>query len=335
MHGNGWLGMVAIDIAGVAGGCLVRSRVEKSLLSRLMPILKTLKNKIKAAVKLGPAGAWYYFAVMPRILKTSPVVGLTDARCEVHALTSRRHWLYLMWALKSFYAKTGRKYALCIHDDGTLPPKAFAAFRAHFPDARVIPRSEADVLMAGELAGYPMVRAFREQNRFAQKMTDYVAYLRSGRMLMLDSDILVFSEPVELLRRIEDPAYVKNTFNADGWCTLTVTKEAVRAAHGVELVEKINAGLGLVQAAAVNYALMEKCLKTPTMPEVGHYVIEQDLQALISSIHGVELLPDEYTVDCSNRPTGNRPLRHYTSPIRHRMFSEGMRRLAAEGFLAK
>ncbi len=300
-----------------------------------MALLKTVKNKIKAASHLGLIGAWHYFVVMPRILKTQPVTGLTDARCEVHAMTSRKHWLYLMWALKSFYAASGRRYMLCIHDDGTLPPRVFEVFRAHFPDARIVSRKDADAHMGKVLTPFPLVQKFRQGTYFAQKITDPVAYLQAPRMLVMDSDILWFREPVELLRRIEDPTYLKNAFNGDSWSTLIVSPDAVKAVYGVDLTAKLNAGLGLVHADSQAFGRMEQCIQLPTMPPLGHYFLEQNLQTVLSSIHGVELLPDEYTVDPSGRPTGNRPLRHYTSPIRHRMFSEGMRRLVAEGFLER
>ena len=63
--------------------------------------------------------AWYRDVVRPKILKTPPVEGLDDLTCEIHALTSESDWLNLIWALKSFYWFSGRRYALCIHDDGS------------------------------------------------------------------------------------------------------------------------------------------------------------------------------------------------------------------------
>ena len=42
--------------------------------------------------------------------------------------------------------------------------------------------------------------------------------VKNERMLLLDSDILFFSEPVELLRRIEDVSYEKNSLNKDWGC---------------------------------------------------------------------------------------------------------------------
>src|SRR5262245_55359395 len=86
--------------------------------------------------------AYYRDIVRPRILRTAPITGLTDRRCELHVMTSGGGWLNLMWSLKSFYWASGRTYALCIHDDGSLPETARHSLRRHFPDGRLIDRRE-------------------------------------------------------------------------------------------------------------------------------------------------------------------------------------------------
>ena len=53
-------------------------------------------------------------------------------------------------------------------------------------------------------------------------MFDFTAFLDSDRMALFDSDLLFFSAPKDYLRRIEDGAYRKNTFNADFATAYTV-----------------------------------------------------------------------------------------------------------------
>src|ERR1041385_8358432 len=92
----------------------------------------------------GVRGAWGREVVAKRVLRCAPLTHLTDARCEVHVLTSRQDWVPVIWALRTFYRTTRRSYRLCIHDDGTLPPAAVAELQRQFPDARLILRAEAD-----------------------------------------------------------------------------------------------------------------------------------------------------------------------------------------------
>src|SRR5438067_618716 len=108
--------------------------------------------------------AWYRDVVRPRVLRTPPVIGTTDQACEIHVLTSSQDWLNLIWALKSFYSASGRHYALCIHEDGSLAREEMQTLRTHFPDARIISKSEADVQVQPSLESFPRCLEFRKTN---------------------------------------------------------------------------------------------------------------------------------------------------------------------------
>lgn len=278
---------------------------------------------------LGLRAAWYRDVVRPRILRSPPCVGLTDTRAEIHVMTSAGDWLNLMWALKSFYAASKRKYALCVHDDGTLPADALAQLRHHFQPVRIIGRAEADARMEKDLAAFPKLLQFRRTNVLAPKVTDFVAYLQSERMMLLDSDILFFSEPTAFLRLMEDDSFALNAFNSDCSDAYVVTAEATQSHCGVNLKPRINSGLGVVQRASLRYDWMEEFLGIPGILDGHFWRIEQQLFALCSSKFGVAMLPEEYTVDISQAGVGDRPSRHYIGCIRSRMYSEGIRQLTA------
>src|SRR6185295_18665008 len=131
--------------------------------------------------------AWYRDVVRPRILNTPPIAETSDHRYEIHVLTSRHDWLNLLWALKSFYAASGRRYALCIHEDGTLDPVAVSSLQHHFPTARIVCRREADRKLAHELREFPRCAQFRKTNLLALKVFDFLAFLQADRMVLLDS----------------------------------------------------------------------------------------------------------------------------------------------------
>jgi len=175
----------------------------------------TILLEVRQKFKDGLRAAYHRDAVRPRILRTEPIRGSTDTKCEIHVLTSSADWLNLIWALKSFYWSAQRHYTLCIHDDGSLNSEYAARLREHFPEARIILKAQADASVLHGLAGYPRCLEFRKNNHLAPKIFDFAHFLQSDRMLLLDSDVLFFREPIELLRRIEDPNYLKNTANAD------------------------------------------------------------------------------------------------------------------------
>lgn len=271
--------------------------------------------------------AWYRDHVRPKILSSAPVRGTTDTRCEIHVLTCKSDWINLMWGLKSFYWASGRRYALCVHEDGSLEAEARDAFARHFPDGRLVRRKEADARAAAQWQHLPRLSAFRHKHPLSLKVTDFVAFLEAERMLAFDSDLLFFREPTELLRRIEDAGYTQNSFNEDVASAYAITPETALSAAGIGLIQRFNSGLGLVQPGSITPGLLEELLAIPGLLDGHFWLIEQTLFALCSCRHGVELLPPEYALSLQPGLEG-RPMRHYVGAIRHLMYGEGMRWLA-------
>lgn len=276
--------------------------------------------------------AWHRDIVRRRILRTAPITGTTDNTCELHVMTSKRDWLNLLWSLKSFYHFSNRNYALCIHEDGSLPPEAIEHLRRHFPDGRIIRRAEADARAEAELRGFPRSLSFRKTNLLAPKVFDFRMELRSPRMLLFDSDLLFFAEPTVLLARIEDPNYRLNTFNADCGVGYTITPQVVRERLGLTMLERINSGLGLVHRDSMRWDWTEEFLALPGLIDGHFWQIEQTLYALCASRWGVELLPSEYTLSLTGG-VGSRCFRHYVGAIRHLMYGEGIAQLVKSRFL--
>jgi hypothetical protein len=296
-----------------------------------MSTLGRLAYSIRTNYGHGLPTAYYRDVVRPRILQTPPTKGIDSTPCEIHVLTCSTDWLNLIWALKSFYHFSKRRYGLCIHDDGTLKEEARFHFRRHFPESRLISRAEADAVVFPSLVAYPLCAELRRRNTLCLKLFDFRHYLRSERMLLLDSDILFFSEPRELLLRIEDPGYWKNTVNEDLASAYTVDAETVKRTLGFDLQPRFNSGLGLIHNASLNLDWIERFMGLPGI--VGHFWrIEQTLFALCSSMYGVELLPEEYRVRVRGHSAGL-PCRHYIGQIRHLMYREGLSRLCQNGFI--
>ncbi|UPJ51721.1 hypothetical protein IVB30_10425 [Bradyrhizobium sp. 200] len=291
-----------------------------------------LRLKLNQKFRHGWRVAWFRDVVRPRILNSPPVAETSDRRFEIHVLTSRHDWLNLIWSLKSFYAASGRRYALCIHEDGSLDPFALSSLQQHFPMARIIRRAEADQRLAQELRDLPRSSQFRKTNLLSLKVFDFIAFLQAERMVLFDSDLLFFDEPTAYLSRLEDGDYRLNAFNADCESAYTVEAEAVRDRLGRELLARVNSGFGIVHRDSMKLDWIEEFLAYPRLAEGHFWRIEQTLYALCGSRHGAELLPQAYDVSLeAGLPP--RIFRHYVGAIRYLMYGEGIAHLAQNGFL--
>jgi hypothetical protein len=151
-------------------------------------------------------------------------------------------------------------------------------------------------------------------------------------MALFDSDLLFFAEPTAFLQRVENPAYRRNTFNADCSDVYTVEPTIVRLCTRLELLPRVNSGLGLVHRDSIRWEWTEEFLALPGMLDGHFWRIEQTLFALCSSRFGVEPLPDEYTLRLAPG-IGTHAFRHYNGAIRHLMYGEGIAKLVRDRFL--
>ncbi len=277
----------------------------------------------------GLRAAYYRDVVRHRILAMPAIAPADDDGCEIHVLTSSRDWLNLLWVLKSFYRYSGRAYRLCIHDDGSLDDSTLDILAEHCTHARIVARSDADSRLAPLLKPYPRAQSFRNTNPLALKVFDFAAFLTGERMLLLDSDVLFFSRPQALIDRIEDPRYELNTLNRDWRYGYSISMDTAREGLSFDFVENINSGLGLIHRRTMDFDRLESFLALPGIMS-HHHRIEQTLIGLCCCAAGFEFLPTEYDVH-TGPWVEQHSCRHYTGPIRHRLYSEGIRQLVRQG----
>lgn len=266
-----------------------------------------------------------------RILSTRAIEVRTSGGCEVHVLTSARDWLNLLWALKTFYHYSRKRYPLVVHEDGSLGEQECRKLLAHFPGSRLVRASEAGPAVLAWLNEYPRCRSFRAENNLSQKVFDVIWASRDDKILLLDSDLLFFEHPSALLDAIETQACGSNLYNRDVASAYTVTSEDAKRICGVDLTPRINSGLALLNRDSLRLDWIEEFLGLPGV--TSHpWRIEQTLLALCGCRFSARLLPPEYDVRLERGgPFG--PVRHYVGAVRHLMYEEGMERLAARRFL--
>lgn len=274
----------------------------------------------------GLGAAYYRDIVRQRILLTLPIRGTVDRSSEIHVLTSAQDWLNLVWTLKSFYAVSPRRYALCIHDDGTLEQTAVEQLREHFPEARLILRAEADARIERLLSAHPCCLTFRRTNPLATKALDFMAFLEGERLILFDSDLLFFRPPKAYLDVLEDLQANENVFNEDIASAYALDEAAIRDA-GYEIIPRVNTGFGIIHRGSMPPDWIEEFLAIPGLADGHFWRIEQTLFALCATRHGGGVLPSEYRVHLG-RGISDRPMRHYVGAVRHLMYAEGMRILA-------
>lgn len=275
--------------------------------------------------------AWVRHRIQNAILRTPPLRTGREGDIEVRALTWRRDWKNLIWALKSFYHFSGCAYPLYIHDGG-LTEEGRTALRAHFPDAHFPSREEAEARVeeAFNERHLDRCRAYRKKNTTTFKLFDFFLMSQARTVFSIDSDIVFFQSPDELL----DAHPGQNLYNHDEKYWYSMSLDELEACFGIRPIPYLNSGLARIERESIDFESIEEWLAEPRL-FTDDWVTEQTLHALCSMRHGVELLSPLYMVSTKPGFLENVVCKHYPGNLRPLLYEEGMRRLVQSGFLTQ
>jgi hypothetical protein len=268
---------------------------------------------------------------LPSLVKNVPAQTFPPCSLPVHLLLSRDSLLMGLWAVRSFQHFTERCWKVIFHDDGSLRDQDEALLQKHFPLAVVWRRADADRKMEAALAKYPNCLQIRRSQVFSLKLFDPFFASEEDRLMVLDSDVLFFKKPAEILEwaGMDQPGFV---FNSDFQSAYGISNKNIEARFGMSLREKINSGLALIPRAGISLDLVEDFLKE--FPKVAdHYWMEQTVYALLASKFGqCGLLPPTYEISYNRKRGASCVARHYVTGegSRQLFFREGVNDLAPQ-----
>ena len=248
----------------------------------------------------------------------------------------RVDYLAAIWALKSFYRKANVRYPLVIHLQGPVPARMWRRLAAHFPTARLVTQTEADTIVEPilERNGLRVLLAVRRANPMLMKLTDFVLIGDAIHVLSLDSDVLFFRRPEELLIASDGTRLQHELFMHDFASSYNVSPETAREDFGITLVPRINCGVMLYAREHVDLARCETLLARASVNR-NTGLTEQTLRALLASERNrVAFLSDLYHLTLDPAPDLREAvMRHYAGPSRPLLAEEGIPMLRRSGFL--
>jgi hypothetical protein len=267
------------------------------------------------------------------ILRTPPISTAESGNCEVRILTHKGDWLSALWTLKSFYYHSRSSLALHIHDGGLFESQA-KVLKHHFPMAHFHERHQTSAAVEAALTarGLNQCVAYRQWNIHTLKLFDFYLLTNANKIIVLDSDVLFFGPPTQLLEAGANPG-APNWYCRDFQYAYAVPLERMEQLAGRSVAPRANSGIACVAPGSIDFDLIEYCLSHETGLSKTRAVVEQSLHAICSSRYGTELLPAEYMVSTKAGLCDNVIAKHYVASPRPELYREGMATLMANGFL--
>lgn len=275
----------------------------------------------------GLRNAYHRWMLWREVLKLPGVkteIATPAAPVEVHLVCRQTDHLCALWALKSFYSTAGVRYPLVIHLNGTFTRTAVIRLHRHLPCARLVPGATADQEVARMLSGSgTRLLDARARSPFMRKIVDVALMSKGKKVLLLDSDVLFFRCPTEVLDACERKAD-EWLFQRDVATTYNLSPKEALEDLGITLADQINTGIVVFPREQADLMRCEQYLAHPKVSRATGW-IEQTLYALLASEQRrVKYLPANYLVSLGRADLGGLIARHYAGPSRPLLTAEGI-----------
>ena len=235
----------------------------------------------------------------------------------VHMLVSSRTWDAGLLAAVCFEHHTGRRWRFFIHEDGTVGEPARRRILSVLPDATLVSREESDARAVEFLAAYPRCLAERSRHNLFLKFSDFAAFCPGDRFIVLDSDVIFFRRPPEVLDWV-DSSSVACRYNEDTKEKFCIPRGHIEKEMGVTMWPRFNSGLILLPKAAVSLDLAERFIAT--FQDSAHHpqFFEQTLYGLMGSVwNRGGALPPSYEINWGYFRRPGAVCRHYVGAFKH------------------
>jgi hypothetical protein len=251
---------------------------------------------------------------------------------EVHTLAGRKQWFMVAFMVKSLQSQISRPVRAHIYDDGAgWEPEQKGALGSLggefiFHDAATM---EATVHDHFPEKSFPSIRRLARQHLMMRKVLGPHAGSGSGPKLYIDSDILFFGAPLELMAWVDEPRGVlctRDLLECYGY-----PRQALDRLAEAALPPLVNAGITGICTESIDWEYVERWCHELEMKFGKSYYMEQALVATLAARLGLcQLDPERYITLPSKRQirSGAGVAQHYVDISRTHYFRTAWRRFA-------
>ncbi|MDB5205610.1 MAG: glycosyl transferase family protein [Flavisolibacter sp.] len=259
--------------------------------------------------------------------------GLTEVtysegpKYNVYFLTGKKYWFQTAFCLYSLQKNAGVSIHAFLIDDGSFNDELEAQVAKQFPTTTTVIRSSHLRTLLDEQipeTDFPVLRQRRIEYPHLRKLTDVHVLPGDGPKLVLDSDMLFFHKPVDLLNWLSNPE--KLLFMRDVTESYGYTNELMKELTATDKIpERLNVGVAGIPSKMINWERLEYWTDELLKREGSSYLQEQALTAMLAADEPTIFLDEvNYKVlPTISGPTVPEVLHHYVAEAKYDYFVKG------------
>lgn len=295
-------------------------------------MIDILRNTERAARLLWQLRRWlaalecsFYSRIVLRQIYQVPAPVFSRMEVDVICLVGSAGADMAVWTARSLDYFSERNWRHVWIDDGTLTTAIISRAMRALPGLRIVTPAESEALLNRSLNGYTACQRAAEDHPIFRRVFLLSEVMRGDRCVSVDSDVLFFAKPREMLDWASAPIGSAR-FMHDPINFYFPKLEVLRKWYAGSVIKQVNGGLIMQPAGGLDLDLTESLLRTFWDAPGRSWHIEQSILALQMTRLGGRPLSDEYEVSFHPERRRYCVARHYVSagPVRSYFFTEGI-----------
>lgn len=254
---------------------------------------------------------------------------LNNSPLQVHFLTGIKYWYQTAFCAYSLGKQTEEGIQFVFHDDGTFNEKLIHQIKEQFPNSIIHSIEEINETLNEHLpkSKYPLLNEKRKTYPHIKKLTD-VHCGSAGWKLMLDSDMLFFKYPNEVIKWLnnpQEPFFLVDTINSYHY-SFRIMQELTKKT----IFEKLNVGIIGLKSDEIDWEQLEYWIKVLEEKEGISYYLEQALSAMLVAGMQITIASENDYVVLPNKTeifNPNATLHHYVAESKEWYFKEAWKKV--------
>lgn len=252
---------------------------------------------------------------------------------KVNFLSGRKYWYQTLFCFASLQALVPFRITPVVFDDGTISSIEKDHLAKVVPWTEFIGVDEINERLNQDLprSKFPTLRSRRLEYPHLRKLTDLHAGQEDWR-IVLDSDMLFFNRPDELIDWFERPYafFMEDIADAYGYSAPLMSQLSQ-----MPVLSRVNVGLYGLDRAAIDWEKIEYWCKQQLEIEGSSYLQEQGLTALELTAQGAQNLNVSRYLLMPTLAEGRSPtavMHHYVAHSKRSYFQNGWRHVVPKLF---
>lgn len=248
----------------------------------------------------------------------------------VYFLTGKNYLYQTLYCIQSLIKSSAAQFKFILVDDGSFNPELLKRVEKQLPGAQVITQNKISENLQNTLpeTHYPYLHKKREVYPHIKKLTDVHTIPGDDWKLVLDSDMLFWHEPADLINWLnnpQSPLHMIDCTEAYGY-----SQQLMAQLAGAPVKPLLNVGAIGLKSKAIDWDKLENWVKTLEEQEGTSYYLEQALSAmLIGNADATVLKSGDYIVNPSPDQIKNQTgiLHHYVDLSKEGYFKHAWKHL--------